>query len=171
MILYLLRHGIALAIGEGGTTCDEERMLSKKGRERTAAVAHGLRVLGCRPEAIYSSPLVRAEETAAIVTEILESHPPVRIADVLAAGARLTSVLKWLRGRREGSAMLVGHMPDMAVLAAALASPSGDTGILLKKAAVCRLSFPDTPVSGEGILEWLLQPAALRKLAESATGA
>ena len=34
-----------------------------------------------------------------------------------------------------------------------------------KKSAVCRLSFEGAPAPGGARLEWLMQPAALRRLA------
>ena len=65
MIVYLLRHGIAVNLGEQGTARDEERMLAPEGARKTRLALAGLAALGCRPGTIYSSPLERAVETAA----------------------------------------------------------------------------------------------------------
>ncbi|VVM07551.1 partial 2,3-bisphosphoglycerate-dependent phosphoglycerate mutase, partial [Methylacidimicrobium tartarophylax] len=67
MTVYLLRH--AAAIREAPT--DAERKLSKKGRQEAQSAGNALHRLGVRPDLIWSSPLVRARQTAEIVAEAL----------------------------------------------------------------------------------------------------
>ncbi|MEH1949782.1 MAG: histidine phosphatase family protein, partial [Nostoc sp.] len=58
MELYLIRHGIAEDKGLG--IKDEERSLTKEGRQKTEKVAQKLVKLGLNFDLILTSPLVRA---------------------------------------------------------------------------------------------------------------
>jgi phosphohistidine phosphatase len=165
MRIYLVRHGEAVEIGEQGVSVDEERVLSRAGRRKTRDVAAGLCAAKCRPERIVSSPLPRARETAEILAEALDAKARVETAAELAAGADSAQVVSWLCRQSESSIMLVGHMPDMASLAAALVCESGSLNILFKKAAACCISFEGSVCRGEGCLEWLLQPAQAKRMA------
>ncbi|MBN1672733.1 MAG: phosphohistidine phosphatase SixA [Kiritimatiellae bacterium] len=162
MKLYLLRHGIAVDVGEEGVACDADRMLSAKGRKRTGKVVAGLARLGCQPERIVSSPLVRAAQTAQLAAEHLAPERGVSLCEGLAPGAPLAPLLAWLEKQTENALMLVGHMPDLADLAAVLLVRGAGPAMTFKKAGVCCLSFPDRVRAGEGCLEWLIQPKLLR---------
>ena len=70
MMLYIVRHGIAVDIGTNGVTSDATRMLSEEGRRKTNEIGASLAVLGVTADIILTSPLVRAYETA----EILNRH-------------------------------------------------------------------------------------------------
>jgi len=67
MMLYVLRHGVAEEVGPEGT--DGSRRLTPGGRRKLRAAAAGMRALGVTFDAILTSPLVRAAETAVIVAE------------------------------------------------------------------------------------------------------
>src|SRR6185312_7639278 len=71
MKLYLLRHGDA---GEAGDPRykDNERPLTPKGIQRTKQLAHVLREMEITMDAIVTSPLTRAKETAEIVVHGLK---------------------------------------------------------------------------------------------------
>src|SRR5207247_1682185 len=76
MMLYVLRHGVAEEVGPEGT--DGSRRLTPGGRRKLRAAAAGVRGLGVAFDAILTSPLVRAGETAAIVAEALGNQPAPR---------------------------------------------------------------------------------------------
>lgn len=164
MIVYIFRHGAAVDIGEQGVRCDEERMLSTEGRKRTAGAARGVAACECAPECIFTSPLIRARETAEIAAHELDVSRDVRIAEELAPGTDPQKAMKWLGGLPHESIMLVGHLPSLAELASLMISDGPDLDIMLKKASLCRISFPGKVRTGEGTLEWLIQPSALRRL-------
>ncbi|MBM3462072.1 MAG: phosphohistidine phosphatase SixA, partial [Armatimonadetes bacterium] len=67
MDLYILRHGIAYDHGHPDYPDDDSRPLTPKGRRRTRRIARGMRDLGLRFDAILTSPLPRARQTAEIV--------------------------------------------------------------------------------------------------------
>jgi hypothetical protein len=93
--LYLIRHGIA---AERGTYADDrDRPLTAKGRDRTERVAQRLSQLGLSFDALLSSPLVRAYETAEIL--VYQGLAPYFTRhDALAPGGDLADWLTWVGG-------------------------------------------------------------------------
>jgi phosphohistidine phosphatase len=165
MELIVVRHGIAVELGTAGVRRDGDRMLSKEGQRKTRLAAEGLAALGIRPDLIATSPLVRAVETARILANALGVRRPLETSDVLAPGWSPEETIAWLRERSESSLMLVGHMPDVADLAATLASGSQEMGLEFKKACVCGLTCPPPVRKGGAALRYHLPPSVLRRLA------
>ncbi|HRI53413.1 MAG TPA: histidine phosphatase family protein, partial [Pseudomonadota bacterium] len=62
MKVYLIRHGHA--VDESGTISDEQRYLTKKGRKTVREVGRVLKEAGVELDAVLTSPLVRAVQTA-----------------------------------------------------------------------------------------------------------
>ncbi|MBU0677853.1 MAG: phosphohistidine phosphatase SixA [Verrucomicrobia bacterium] len=165
MNLYLVRHGIAVDIGRNGVKSDADRMLSEDGIQKTGEAARGLRVLDCNPAFIIASPLVRAKETAEIMREILAPKAKLELNDGLVPGAVVEDVVACCSGR-PGDIMIVGHMPDMAVIASQFITGSPDTDIVFKKAGACCIQFTASPAISTGALLWLIQPRVLRRLTD-----
>lgn len=116
MRLFLVRHAEA-APGEP----DDLRPLTAAGRD--AARALGARLAGEEPEAVLSSPLLRARETAAAIAEAagLEALPDER----LAPGATADDVRGAAAGQGE-TVVAVGHQPDCSEIVFALTGDSVD---------------------------------------------
>ena len=112
MRLYLVRHAEA---AQGST--DELSPLTPAGREQARALAARLRAEGVRPNAIVTSPLVRARETGTLLGRELGIEPDVDAR--LAPGATAASVTEAIDGRGE-TVIVVGHQPDCSRIAAAL---------------------------------------------------
>ncbi len=160
--LLLLRHGIALEADpqHPPQRADSARPLSPAGRRRTTAVLQRLvqRQLSCHR--LFSSPLLRAWQTAELaVAEQLA--PAIELADPLAPGGQ---ALPWLqeladRGQLAGQRLaLVGHEPDLSALASGLIGAPA-ASLQLKKAGVVLLQWwPARPV---GRLLLLLTPKLL----------
>ena len=110
--LVIVRHAEA-ASGEP----DELRPLTPEGRE--AARALGLRLAneGLEPDAVLTSPLLRARETAQELARPggLEPEPDER----LAPGADADLVREAVAGRGE-TVVTVGHQPDCSEIVLAL---------------------------------------------------
>ena len=109
MDLYLLRHGEA-----GQTPRDEDRELTEHGQEQARAVAAGLAWLHPGLDAILTSPLPRAVQTAQPVARALGLE--VQTAEALAPGHGPDEALALLPGRGE-RVLLVGHEPQMSGMA------------------------------------------------------
>lgn len=159
MDLCLLRHGIAEERAEGS---DERRALTPKGARRTRASAKGLRALGFAPDAVLSSPLLRAAQTAKIACEELE-FPVERLslADALRPNRSPAELLDLLPTLGAERVLCVGHAPHLDLVLARAAAAGAHPFASLKKAGAALLDLP--PGEG-GLLRWLLEPRALRRL-------
>jgi phosphohistidine phosphatase len=109
VLLVLIRHADA-APGSP----DELRDLTPEGHEQARRLGEQLRVDGIEPDAVLSSPLLRARETAA---DLGFGAPEPR--DELAPGATAEDVRAAVAGRGE-TVIVVGHQPDCGQIAAAL---------------------------------------------------
>src|SRR5438552_331408 len=97
-MIYLVRHGIA-----GPATAevnDANRSLTAEGVRKMTSAAAGLKRLGVVPDAVLSSPLRRAEETAAVLARVLAAHLEVEIYPSLAPGHGAADVLNGLTAYR-----------------------------------------------------------------------
>jgi len=111
--LYLVRHAEA----ERGEP-DELRRLTAAGRRQARELGRRLAADGVRPDAVLTSPLLRARETG---EEIARATGAPCLADErLAPGATADDVRSVVAGRGE-QVVLVGHQPDLGRIAAALA--------------------------------------------------
>ena len=112
MQLYLVRHAEA-ADGEP----DELRPLTPEGRRAARSLGERLAAQGIRPDAVLTSPLLRARETGVELARPagLDSEPD----DRLAPGATAEDVRAVAEGRGE-TVVVVGHQPDCSQIAAAL---------------------------------------------------
>jgi phosphohistidine phosphatase len=110
--LVIVRHAEA-ASGEP----DELRPLTAEGREAARDLGRQLVRDGIRPDAILTSPLLRARETAQELARAagLEAEPDERLAPgATADGVRAAAE------ERGGTVVVVGHQPDCSRIAAAL---------------------------------------------------
>lgn len=112
MRLVLLRHAIAVEREEWSDS-DEERPLTEVGRKKLKGVLKAYRKRGGSHRVIYSSPLVRARQTAEIAARMLEAR--LEFLSELEPGGH---AFAWLDRCPEPEPMLVGHEPDLAELAA-----------------------------------------------------
>lgn len=108
MRLILVRHAEA-APGEP----DELRPLTPRGREQARELGERLP----RPDAVLTSPLLRARETAALLARPHGLEP--ELDERLAPGATDQGVLEAIEGRGE-TIVVVGHQPDCGIVASRL---------------------------------------------------
>ena len=121
MNLYLLRHGMAAAGDEPGIESDHERPLTPKGVKRMRKAAKGLRRLGIEFDAILTSPLIRARQTAEIVAEALSLQSELQEISALAPESSVDNLLLGLtRFQTREDLLLVGHQPLLGQIAAFL---------------------------------------------------
>jgi phosphohistidine phosphatase len=155
--LYLLRHADAgdPAAWDGP---DAARPLSSKGEKQSDRLGRLLAGIGFRPDAILSSPKVRASQTADIVAGHLSV--PVTLDERLAGGVDATDVEAILRDAGDPRrAMLVGHDPDFSSLVASLCDCENAS---MKKGALARIDVDRPAGPGRGDLRWLVPPDLLK---------
>ena len=154
--LYLLRHADAgdPAAWQGP---DEARPLSRKGLRQAERLGAFLARLGFAPDAVITSPLVRARETAETVAAALDV--PWAEDARLAFGAGLGDVQAVVADHADASRLLlVGHDPDFSELVTDLTGADAP----MKKGALARLDVVAGVVPGGAVLRWLLPPDLLK---------
>ena len=155
--MYLLRHADA-GDPAAWTGPDEHRPLSSKGEKQSERLGRFLAGTGFRPDAILSSPKLRASQTADIVAGHL--GVPVTLDARLASGAGVTDVEAILHDAGDpGQAVLVGHDPDFSTL---LQSLCVARNVEMKKGALARIDLIRPVGSGLGDLRWLVPPDLLK---------
>ena len=145
---------------------DGERPLTERGRERMRGAAAGVASQLDALQAIASSPLVRAVQTADLLAERYPRAEREQLAGLAPAGDR-AAVLAWLSELGAESCALVGHEPDMGELAGWLLTGRPAPFVEFKKGAACLLEFGRRPAAGGATLCWHLTPRQLRRLGRS----
>jgi phosphohistidine phosphatase len=164
MELLIIRHAIAFERDPHGWADDAARPLSPAGIRLSRKAAAGLRELCKAPERLLTSPLIRAKQTAEILTEVA-GWPPAKIASELNPGEGAAAVLTLLAKDHSKRIAIVGHQPDLsALLAACLLNNSRTLPIEMKKNAAACLSFEGRARVGGAALKWLATPRILRGL-------
>ena len=112
MQLHLVRHAEA-----AGGEPDELRALTPAGREQARSLGASFREAGIRPDAILTSPLLRARETGTLIGR--EVGVEAAADNRLAPGATADTVTNAVAGRGN-VIVVVGHQPDCSRIASAL---------------------------------------------------
>ena len=163
MHIYLVRHAEAYPAGEQGIVTDRDRFLTPRGRRQAQRVGRALGRLGAVPAEVWTSPLVRARETAELLAAALPGSPPVVDLPALAEGDE-GRVLARLKAAAPADILLTGHAPFMGELLARFATPDGRGSIPMAKASAACLEL-EVVVSGGAELRWLLSRRVIRHLA------
>ena len=157
MDVFILRHGKAEEATPGGR--DADRQLTKKGRDDILAVALWLAAQDREFDLIAASPLARAQETAAIVADVLGVPEKMATWKVLVPGGDPDAVCREISRYPDTAAILVvGHEPLLSSLISRMISGNTCAGIVMTTGSLAKIrnySFTGRP-SGE--LHWLLTP-------------
>lgn len=141
-MIWLLRHAEA----EDGSP-DEARRLTPKGEQQSRTAGAALKVLGVELDICFTSPRVRAEQTARLACEPLGVE--VAIDERLSGGPfDATELAAGL-----GNVMLVGHDPDFSTAVHDLTGAQ----VRMKKGGIA--------VVDKGELKLLLRPRELAAIA------
>jgi phosphohistidine phosphatase len=151
--LWLLRHGEAVP---HDSKPDDERELTARGERQALAAGDGLARLGVEFDACYTSPKVRARDTARLACKALNIEPAE--VDALADGFDREDALELLMGH-DGDArvLVVGHEPSFSQVVYDLTGGRVD----FKKGGVAAVRVE----GGMGELLVLLRPRELESLA------
>jgi phosphohistidine phosphatase len=155
--LVFFRHGIA-----DNSTPDHERPLTEDGIRKTRASAEGLKKMGITFEAIFTSPWLRATQTAAIISEVLMLAAPEELPE-LAGDRTVSGLLEAIKLRQERSMLLVGHQPLLGDAVAQLLCAGGKCEIDIRKSGACAIQVDAIPPKKPAVLKWLLTAKQLRQ--------
>lgn len=109
-----MRHGPAEDVSDTGL--DSDRALTPKGRERVRLVAHELCRIGEQANAIITSPLVRALQTARIVQDEMDLDEEPEEHAWLGMQGRARELVDRLLADGRDRTILVGHEPELSAL-------------------------------------------------------
>jgi len=165
MRIILFRHGPAERRDADRWPDDAERPLTARGIARTRAAARALASLTRGGTLVFTSPLLRARQTADILHHALGLEAPVRTLGALAPGGAYRELIRALRDAKAGDRVfLVGHEPDLGKFAAVFLFAAPATTLPLKKAGACIIHFVGEVAPGAGRLHEFLPPRTLRQV-------
>jgi len=168
MDLYIVRHAIAVDRGSPAFPWDDDRPLTPEGMHKFRLAARGLNRLDVQLDRILSSPLIRARQTAEILRDAISPDLEIEHTPHLKPSSEFADSLASVAALDAKAVAVVGHEPHLSGFASyLLAGPGGSASLMFRKGAVAFIHFPEDVGPGLGILEWLLQPGALRRLAEA----
>jgi phosphohistidine phosphatase len=154
---WFLRHGEAEPHGSGP---DDERPLTERGREQARSAGRALAALDLTFQFVFTSPKVRARDTAALTCEALGVEPVVHAP--LREGFDAGEAIALLRAAgEEHRVLVVGHEPDFSQTVHDLTGGRID----MKKGGVAGVRMTG-PSGGE--LVALLRPRELDRIAAGA---
>jgi phosphohistidine phosphatase len=156
MLLYLVRHATAQDRALG--IADPSRHLVEKGVKQTLKLAEFCKKQQLKPQLLFTSPLVRAEQTAALLHQHAHWPEPQKqawlIIDTL-PHVQLQALTELVRQGVE-SVCCVGHEPDISDLLALLLQTNAEH-FYIKKASITALDLTES----QAILLWSLPVALL----------
>jgi phosphohistidine phosphatase len=161
MRLVIIRHAIAVPRGTPDMP-DDDRPLTPRGRKRFRRAARGLTAVLKRPNALLSSPLPRARETAEIAAK---AWGGVEVTDTpaLAGGTFEELAVALAPYGANDTVAIVGHEPDLSELLARLVGTAHAERLEFRKGGAARVDIPGL-LSDGGSLVWFLPPRVLRAL-------
>jgi phosphohistidine phosphatase len=145
MKLYFVRHTTAADVAPD----DAHRPLTRQGEEEARRVGAALANLGVQPTRIFSSPLLRARQTAGIIAEELKFAGQIEPVAELNNDTPTAKLLAVLPAR--GELILVGHMPSLAQHVAALTAAANPDELAFSKGSVAFVELS----GNTGKLHWL----------------
>ncbi len=145
MKLFFMRHGKAEEKKPGMR--DEDRKLTSEGRRDVEAIA---RLIPDRPEVIYTSPLVRARETAEIVASVHGTR--VVVVEELSPNKASLEALRNLE--IVDKTLFIGHAPSIEKIVSELIGG----GKVKIKAGGLAVVEAEALEKGKGTLTLLLTP-------------
>ena len=173
MILYLMRHADAGTV-RGNSLLDAKRGLVKEGKEQCMLMARVLSALKVQIDAVVSSPLKRALQTAQFVGTELGYEAKVEVSPALGPGGSFAAFQEMLAKYSGCEGVLaVGHNPNAFQFLGRLITGNGGpnptnkdpfvgapASIRMRKASIARIDMERHPPR----LQWLIDPRSARAI-------
>ena len=149
MKLLLVRHAQAEPHDWSRWADDASRPLTTLGVEQITRMARQLADV-VQPDALLTSPLLRAVQTAEILSSVAGWPEPATAIEI--TDGNYASLVEKHFHDLTGAVVMVGHEPTISAYVSQLVSGRGSAAIRMHPgtAALVELSSPD-----QGVLEWL----------------
>jgi phosphohistidine phosphatase SixA len=153
-----MRHGAAAS---KGPYADADRPLTAEGQEQIECAARALKRLAFAPRILLTTPAERCRHSATMIAEVLG----VQASAVRSIEPGPTRVLHTLAHLGEVDCVLViGHEPDLVDLASILLAGTCEVTLHFRASSIACFEVDGLPPSRPAVLQWFLDPAALRSI-------
>ena len=155
MILYILRHASAGA-RRRNPLVDRKRGLDKEGKQQCLLIGAYLSALGISFDAIVSSPLKRALQTASLVATEIGFEQKIAVDASLEPGGRFADFETMLAKHvGQETVLIVGHNPNLAQFAGALIATQrgARANLRLRKGGLVRVDVSRRPAQLLGLVD------------------
>jgi phosphohistidine phosphatase len=165
MHLFILRHGEAKS---SDAKDDFVRPLTVAGTTDVALVSEWLKRIGVNFDAIITSPLIRAHQTASIVSKIFNIENNLMNLDELRPEGNRIELYRKLSSeqlfKQDSDVLVVGHEPYLSTLISEIISEgSASSHVVLKKTGLAKIRITSQSAQTiHGKLEWLLTPDLMK---------
>jgi phosphohistidine phosphatase len=165
--VYLIRHTDAVSFENDVVQTDAMRYITPEGRMLANRVFSNLKDELKDIRMIYSSPLIRAVQTAEILTCVVsrgEVEIDVELKNELNVDTTISKIINLLENSLQYDEICcVGHEPTMGRLMLHLSGQNA-ANIGFKKSAVCKINFDVE--NAKGNLEWYFDPDEMNYIYE-----
>lgn len=153
-MIYLLRHGDASQEYQN----DRQRPLSEEGKTSVKKIAEYVLKKKINLTRLITSPLLRAWQTANIVTDALNLNDKIEESDSLMPDSNPDDILRNLaRLNNNERILLVSHQPFLGILISSLISKA-PVNIAVKKASLACVEIQKPISAGKGVLKFFINP-------------
>src|SRR6185312_1779867 len=167
MIIYFVRHASAGQKKLSGKK-DEKRPLDADGVQQCTQMGRILSSMEVGVDAIISSPLKRATQTAALMANEIGYEGKLHIENALRPEAKYDHFREMLRDySKQESIMVVGHNPNFSDFLGRTIAGSGERAhVDMRKGSVAKVESKQKKY----VLDWLLTPRLAKAAADSNAG-
>jgi phosphohistidine phosphatase len=164
MTIYFLRHASA-GQKKLSPKKDEKRPLDNEGVRQCTQMGRVLSTLQVSVDAVITSPLKRATQTAALVANEIGYDGKLNVEPALRPEAKYEQFREMLRKYSQAEAvMVVGHNPNFSEFLGQMISGTGCQAFInIKKGAVAKVESEQKRM----VLQWMLTPRVARASAEA----
>jgi phosphohistidine phosphatase len=164
MIIYFLRHANA-GQKKLNPKKDEKRPLDDEGVRQCTQMGRVLSAMQVSVDAVISSPLKRATQTAALVANEIGYEGKLYLDDSLRPESSYEQFRDVLRKHSKAEAvMVVGHNPNFSEFLGHTIATNGNRSFVdMKKGAVAKVESEQKKM----VLQWMLTPRLARASAEA----
>jgi phosphohistidine phosphatase len=161
MIVYFLRHASA-GQHKFSPKQDEKRPIDKIGEQQSREVGKAMAASGVEVDAVISSPLTRAMQTAELAAKEFGHENKIVINEAMRPEASYDQFHDLLTQYAKSKAiMVVGHNPSITEFLLHLLTGSEECRFIdFKKGAVAKVTVQE----GKSVLNWMLTPKMASKL-------
>jgi phosphohistidine phosphatase len=157
MRVLIVRHGEAVDPYEASS--DGHRWLTENGRRTLRSVAEVLVEENVRFDHVFVSPLVRAVQTAEILSLLTRFEGALVVWPALAGGTTAQALACLDEASPDATVALVGHEPLARTMSAHLTALPDYPGF--RTGGVCVV---DVGSAGKGRFAWAVDPMAMRRV-------